>query len=344
MDEPSPAPRDSAPPPPNSARAAHEAELQARMHPPPRHFDGAEIVEAIEALNRKRTGVGQGLLILVVSAALFLLVGYWQFEPIDLALLLVILFLHELGHYLGMLAFGYRDLRILFIPALGAAATGRKEHAEDWQEALVSLLGPAPGIACGSCLLLYDAASGGAHPALRRAGELLLVVNGFNLLPFFPLGGGHFWNRVLFARSPLAEGWFKFGTGLALAGLGFWMDAWLLVGFGLLFALGSSTSMRTGRLAHRLKPALEAPPGAPPPPLTPEVAEFLSETIQVESPFLQPKKASDMAFSVRELWERIQMRSSGWGPALGLIALYFVILFMGLGSAVAYVVVKGVQG
>src|SRR3954464_7761001 len=65
---------------------------------------------------------------------------------VDLALLVGVILFHELGHMAGMIVFGYRDVRIFFIPFLGGAATGRKRGAERWKESCVLLLGPLPGI------------------------------------------------------------------------------------------------------------------------------------------------------------------------------------------------------
>jgi Zn-dependent protease len=38
-----------------------------------------------------------------------------------------VLLIHELGHFLAMKAFGYKNLNIIFTPPFGAVATGTKE-------------------------------------------------------------------------------------------------------------------------------------------------------------------------------------------------------------------------
>src|SRR4051812_15229775 len=81
---------------------------------------------------RKKKGGGGvgGLMVLVVSILVFIGVGLpgSASSPGDkgsrsweaLALLVPILLFHELGHYLAMRIFGYRNVRMFFIPLLGA--------------------------------------------------------------------------------------------------------------------------------------------------------------------------------------------------------------------------------
>jgi Flp pilus assembly protein TadB len=54
----------------------------------------------------------------------------WSLDSL-LILIGVVLF-HELGHVLAMHLCGYRDLQILFIPFLGAAAMGKANHPKAW--------------------------------------------------------------------------------------------------------------------------------------------------------------------------------------------------------------------
>lgn len=58
----------------------------------------------------------------------------------DLALLIPVLFFHELGHWAGMRLFGFRDVKMFFIPFFGAAVSGRGQGVASWKEALGVLL------------------------------------------------------------------------------------------------------------------------------------------------------------------------------------------------------------
>jgi tetratricopeptide (TPR) repeat protein len=134
------------------------------------------------------------LLLFAGTLALFALAGGWG--GLDLAVLVAVLAVHEAGHAVGMLAFGYRDVSIFFVPLLGAATSGHKPSVPAWQEAVVSLLGPLPGLFVGlaawALAPLWPAAPEWAH----RAVFLLLAVNFLNLLPFAPFDGGRFFGHV----------------------------------------------------------------------------------------------------------------------------------------------------
>ena len=62
---------------------------------------------------------------IVLFAGTFLLVFSDQLT--FLLLLIVVLFVHEFGHYLAMKSFGYENVRMLFIPLMGAFVQGSKE-------------------------------------------------------------------------------------------------------------------------------------------------------------------------------------------------------------------------
>ena len=89
------------------------------------------------------------LILLLVSLGLFILAGKRQW-PLDyLLILLPVLFIHEFGHYLAMKIFNYRNLRMFFIPFLGAAVSGQHFNVPGWKKTIVSLMGPVPGIILG---------------------------------------------------------------------------------------------------------------------------------------------------------------------------------------------------
>ncbi len=124
---------------------------------------------------------------------------------------------HEAGHALGMRVFGFRDVQMFFIPFFGAAVSGRERGAAAWKEAVVSLLGPMPGLLIGLALLFF--ALGQRYPTalhFQLVGALLWL-NAFNLLPLGFLDGGAFLERVLFSRHRVLEIAFR-GIGYLLLG------------------------------------------------------------------------------------------------------------------------------
>lgn len=115
-------------------------------------------------------------------------------------LILLVLVFHEFGHLAAMRYFGFRDLKILFIPILGALTIGEKDRASAYQRFVVSLMGPIPGILTGLALLVVLRPE--PDEVLFELALFLLVLNYFNLLPFAPLDGGHVVELLLFRRYP----------------------------------------------------------------------------------------------------------------------------------------------
>jgi Zn-dependent protease len=164
----------------------------------------------------------------LLSLVAFVVLGRGSQSPRELALLVVVLFFHEAGHIAGMHAFGYRDVRMLFIPYMGALASGTKSHAPGWQHAIVLLLGPLPGLVLS--LALFSMSVTGIWRALAAQ---LLFINGFNLFPLVPLDGGRFIQQ-LFAAYPRAQAAFS-AIGVLIFGLlSMRSDNWLMVGFAIL--------------------------------------------------------------------------------------------------------------
>ncbi len=139
----------------------------------------------------------------LISFVLFLLLFGLLFTPLELAWLTGTLFFHEAGHFLGMRYFGYRDVQMFFIPGLGAAVSGVKKKVPAWQEAIVLLLGPLPGLLLGCSLYFLDQEF--SLPDLREGAAWLVTINFLNLMPVGPLDGSRLFNRLLFSRSAFLE-------------------------------------------------------------------------------------------------------------------------------------------
>lgn len=136
----------------------------------------------------------------LISLLAYLLVASLFIKDLKVAALLVfILLFHELGHYLAMRHYRYLETGIFFIPLLGAFVSGSKRTLSQQESATIILAGPLPGILLGIILLLTTNRLG---PSLEMAalfhwaGMALVLLNGFNLLPIYPLDGGQLLNRV----------------------------------------------------------------------------------------------------------------------------------------------------
>jgi Zn-dependent protease len=169
-----------------------------------------------EALARIRNPkrIGQGLL-LVGSLVAFMLVRSSSDSLRSVVVLIGILLFHELGHYVGMRMFGYRDVRMFFIPFFGAAVSGKKIGVDAWKDGVVTLLGPVPGILVA---FILGAQSQTLSPATYARAMSMVSINAFNLLPLAGLDGARLLQLLLFSRHRWLELGFQACAGVA-AGL-----------------------------------------------------------------------------------------------------------------------------
>ena len=134
----------------------------------------------------KKNWIRKSLISLAIYGFLFAIL--FNMELVSIAAVLVVLLIHEFGHFFAMKAFNYNNVKMFILPLLGAYVTGKKSIISQKQMTIVILAGPVPGIIIGFCLLIYNI----YHPneKLEKLGEIFMGLNFFNLLPFIPLDGG----------------------------------------------------------------------------------------------------------------------------------------------------------
>lgn len=115
----------------------------------------------------------------------YALIWGWRFAAGFVLLILV----HELGHYLEARRQGLNPQLPVFIPFLGAYVALRNQPFDPWRNALVSVAGPvAGGIGAAVCLVYANAVDSDLLRALAYAGFFLNLIN---LVPIGFLDGGH---------------------------------------------------------------------------------------------------------------------------------------------------------
>lgn len=164
----------------------------------------------------------------IFSALLFMALGSWYWSALAAAQIGIIIFLHELGHWLAMRALGYRRVHMMLLPLAGGVTLGEEEPPDARDRAWVALFGPLPGIALAAILQISGLAE--SHPWLETATLFLIAINLFNLLPVLPLDGGHIL-QALFGHKAL---WLsQTFCGLSIIGvllLAWWLGvAWFAV-------------------------------------------------------------------------------------------------------------------
>jgi Zn-dependent protease len=132
---------------------------------------------------------------------------------------IVLIFLHELGHYLEAAREGLKPSLPVFIPFLGAYV--RHTRGNPWQTARVAIAGPIlGGVAALVCFVLGEARGSDLLTALGYFG---FVLNLINLLPFGILDGGSVWRSTRWLwrgggrDKALVSGFLYVATALLLA-------------------------------------------------------------------------------------------------------------------------------
>jgi Zn-dependent protease len=154
-----------------------------------------------------------------IAVAAYALIFGWKFA---IGFVLLIL-LHESGHYLEAKREGLSPKLPVFIPFLGAYV--QYTRGNPWQTARVAIAGPIlGGLASLACYLVARGNDSNLLYALAYTGFFL---NLFNLLPFGIFDGGAVWRSARWLRLGGGAGKamvvyvLYFGTAVALA-LGMW--------------------------------------------------------------------------------------------------------------------------
>jgi Zn-dependent protease len=292
-------------------------------------LDEAVLAE-LQRLSRPKGGATHALALLVVSVVAYSALGSLSSPLQTVAIIVGVLLVHELGHLVAMLAFGYRDVKMFFIPFFGAAVSGEHLTVSGHKRAIVALLGPFPGIVIG--IVLAVAGVGGNEFALSVA-SMALLINAFNLLPLYPLDGGRFLQEILFCRNRYAEVVFKFLAGVAIVLLGFASDSWIFMVFGGFVAIGSLHTYRLAGIARDALVTGEYPGQGGPIEASPEAASQLIP--QVRKAFPAAGSAKTVAELVKGVWERMHARPPGVVATALLLSVY-----VGFWSVATYVGVK----
>lgn len=148
-------------------------------------------------IERQQVSALRSLLSLFIYGLLF----YVLFEQnvAYIAAILLVIIIHELGHFAFMRLFNYRDVKIFIMPLLGAFTAGKKQQVSQTQLSLIILGGPVPGIIIGSILFWFNKDL--ENDTLKMLANTFLVINLLNCLPFYPLDGGRLIETLFFKEN-----------------------------------------------------------------------------------------------------------------------------------------------
>lgn len=272
------------------------------------------VIAELEKIRNKKGSWLSGAVILAVSIVAFIGLGAARWDWKFALLLIPILLFHEMGHFVAMRMFKYRNLKMFFIPLLGAAVTGQNYNVAGWKKAIVSLAGPVPGIFVGS-LLGIVALVLGDQELLLEAATLTVFLNAFNLLPFLPLDGGWIVHVLLFSRHHVLDTVFRSIAAaiLILSGL---LGLKFLMFIGIMMLMGLRSAYRVARVASEIRDAgidTSSPDGQS---IPIETADEIISRLAAAAP--QPVHDAIRAQQTLQVFETVNARPPG---VLGTLAL-----------------------
>ncbi|MFZ9612987.1 MAG: site-2 protease family protein [Crocinitomicaceae bacterium] len=146
--------------------------------------------------------------------------------------LIMVLFIHEMGHFILMKVFKYDNVRMLFIPLMGAFVQGNKEKYSQRESFFVISAGPFPGVLIGSLLLVF--ATIYRQEWMLQLSFLFLFLNVINLLPIDPIDGGQLFKLFVNRKRDLFLMVFALISSLAMIVVGWFIDSYVILVFGFL--------------------------------------------------------------------------------------------------------------
>ncbi len=265
-----------------------------------------------------------------ISVFLFVGLGLISLRIEQLIIFVIVVFCHEAGHFLAMKTFGYSNVKMFFLPFFGAMTSGDDRTPNATEEALVSLSGPVPGIFMGIASTILYAVYG--KQIYYDLGIWLLFLNGFNLLPFFPLDGGRFFNAAIFSRNYMFELLFKIFAAATLLLTALLLNAYVLLLIPFILVVSLKPSYYSSKAAKLIKNGLSRERAAS--------FEFNAENIKLirekldARTFAAPaaQKLNYVSSVVHDTWKRIYLAPPKSITTIFLVIIYFAVSFLGFVS------------
>ncbi len=265
------------------------------------------------------------LAILVLTVGLFIGIGTLKDPLTGILTVVAALAVHELGHWLAMKAFRYSDVRVFFVPLVGAAASGNPSASSRSARPLVDLAGGVLGIIAGIGAAVAFGVT--RQELLRSFAQTSLVLNLFNLVPLYPLDGGRFLRDVLLIRSSTAEAVFQGIAAACLVALAVLLRSPVLGLLGAWSLVAIRWTLKAGRLARELAPSYGETAACSIESAPDELLHRFIRDVQDREPSAAPAR---LVPKLRDVWDRIRTRPPRAGAAIGLIVLYLVMILVGI--------------
>lgn len=288
-----------------------------------------DVMVHLAGLCTSNTNTINNLIWFAVSLFLFYQFGLFQNAANNVWIIIIVIFIHEAGHYVAMRALGYLDVKIFFIPLLGAATSGIQTNQSGLKKVVVSLAGPIPGIIIGIILgTIYFRTN---NDMLLQPARMFLLINIFNLMPLFPLDGGRVFESLFSWKYQWIEIIFKVISGLLLISLSIFMGDLLLIIFsfgflGSVFITVIPLSIIIKKV-HLEKPTNQSMCSKH---IPYDYIQTIYNLIRKKLVFDQPPKA--MASNIQYVWQRLCNKTPNALTTCGIVIVYFLLFALSTGS------------
>lgn len=297
--------------------------------------DAGVLVELDRLQNQKSSSTGM-IILFVVSLVLFIGARSGRWSISYLIILLGVLFVHELGHYLAMRVFHYKNVKMFFIPFFGAAVSGRHYNVPGWKKVVVSLMGPVPGIMLG--VIIGGVGLVMHQPILVKIALVSMFLNGFNLLPVLPLDGGWTFHAILFSRHYMWDIVFRVLAAIALIASPLILHTMVLPFVGVLMLVALPIAYGNARITATLKGQGFSPASDDDQRIPPATAQAIIAEVRKSSPRPQSDKA--VAQRVLQIFEMLNARPPGWIASISLLFIQGASVVMALVFGIAFFIAQ----
>lgn len=137
----------------------------------------------------------------IISLFIYAILFYFLFDRniAYIAAVLVVLLIHEFGHFFAMKVYNYQNVKLFIIPLLGAFVSGKKQTVSQKQMSIIVLAGPLPGMIIGFALYFVNWHLN--NDTIKMLANTFVFINLFNLLPIYPLDGGRFLENLFLKNN-----------------------------------------------------------------------------------------------------------------------------------------------
>lgn len=200
-------------------------------------------------IKEKKSRLDLTIFTMVLFVLSFLLIFSEGFSLI--MMLLAVLIIHELGHYSFMKFFKYKNVRMMFVPLMGAFVQGLKERYSQKESFLVVLAGPMPGILLGIAGFLL--ANDWQNPYVMTISFIFIALNVVNLFPLDPLDGGQLLKLLIGKNQDYFQMIFSLTSSLVMIGIGIYTDSYMIIAFGFLMSFRVRNLQRSYTMRKEMK-------------------------------------------------------------------------------------------